>query len=332
MKRLAFVLTVALAVPQAAPAQTIVDEIIVVVNSDVILKSEFEDQLVTLETALVQDYEGAELRQALEEGRTHTLRDMIDKSLLVQKAEEYGIDGALEVIRTMEQLRQDYDFETLEDLEAAIVAQGDVIDDYREMIRTQYLSEVLLNEEAYRNIVVTTEESREYYEANKEQFDSPPGVRLQEIVILKDPADPDSEEKRTKAEEVMARVDDGEDFQTVAFEDSDASTGAMGGDLGFFETGALSAIYAEPAAKLGRNDVSELIELPDAYLILKLVDRHEGGIRVFELAMNEIQQYLASLEYPDARQDYIEELRDESFVNVKDGYVDSGALPDDSEE
>ncbi len=328
MTKAAWALSAAMALPPAAPAQTLFDEIIAVVNNDVILKSELELQRSTLETALIEQLEGAELLEAIEEGQANLLRDMIDQSLLVQKAEEFGIDGDLEVVRTMEQLRQDYDFETLEDLEAAIVAQGDSVEEYREMIRTRYVAEVLLGQEAYRQIIITTEEAREYYEANTEEFDSPPGVRIQEIVVLKDPNDPDGEEKRAKAEAALARVRDGEDFQEVAFEESEVSTAELGGDLGFFETGALSPIYAEPAADLGRNEVSEIIDLPDAYLILKLVDRHDGGIRVFELAMNEIQQYLASLEYPEARRTYIEELRAESFIEVKDGYVDTGASPD----
>lgn len=332
MKRFALITVMAALLPAVVGAQALVDEIVAVVNNDVILKSEIDDQLTSLESLLSESYEGAELVRALEEGQANMLRDMIDQSLLVQKAEEYGIEANLEVVRTMEQLRQDYGFDTLEDLEEAIVAQGDSVEDYQEMIRTQYLTQVVLNEEVYRNVIVTTEESRAYYEANVEEFDSPPGVRLQEIVILRN-SDPElDEEARSDAEAALERVRGGEDFGTVAFEVSASQTADRGGDLGFFETGDLSDVYADAAAGLRRNQISDIIELDDAYLILKLLDRHDGGIRPFELAQQEIQQYLASLQYDSARRKYIDELRAESFIEVKEGYVDTGALPADGEE
>ena len=332
MKKYAFLLAFVVALPLPAGAQIVVDKIIAVVNSDIILQSELEEQSITMESLLTETYEGAELLDAVEEGRANLLRDMIDRSLLIQKAEEYGIDGSLEVVRTMEQLREDYDFETLEDLEEAIISQGDSLEEYREMIRTQYLTEVLVSQEVYRNIIVTNEEAREYYEANLESFDSPPGVQIQEIVILRSP-DPEADEAaRAKADEALDRVRDGEDFGLVAFEMSEVESSQSGGALGFFETGQLGEVYANAVTELDRNGVGEIIELPDAFLILKLVDRHDGGIRAFELSFQEIQQFLASLQYDDARREYVNELRRESFIDIKAGYVDTGAVSEDAGE
>ncbi len=332
MKKFTFILALVAVLPLPARAQTVVDKIIAVVNSDIILQSELEEQAITMESLVAENLEGADLLEAIEEGRANLLRDMIDRSLLIQKAEEYGIDGSLEVVRTMERLREDYDFETIEDLEGAIVSQGDSLEEYREMIRTQYLTEVLVSQEVYRNIIITNEEAREYYEANLESFESPPGVQIQEIVILRSP-DPEADEAaRAKADEAVARVTDGEDFGLVAFETSEVESAQSGGALGFFETGQLGEVYANAVADLGRNDVGEIIELPDVFLILKLVDRHDGGIRAFELSFQEIQEYLGSLQYDDARREYVNQLRRESFIDVKAGYVDTGAVSEDAEE
>ncbi len=332
MKKFTFILALVAVLPLPARAQTVVDKIIAVVNSDIILQSELEEQAITMESLVAENLEGADLLEAIEEGRANLLRDMIDRSLLIQKAEEYGIDGSLEVVRTMERLREDYDFETIEDLEGAIVSQGDSLEEYREMIRTQYLTEVLVSQEVYRNIIITNEEAREYYEANLESFESPPGVQIQEIVILRSP-DPEADEAaRAKADEAVARVTDGEDFGLVAFETSEVESAQSGGALGFFETGQLGEVYANAVADLGRNDVGEIIELPDVFLILKLVDRHDGGIRAYELSFQEIQEYLGSLQYDDARREYVNQLRRESFIDVKAGYVDTGAVSEDAEE
>jgi len=335
MNRYGIALIVVLIVAPPAPAQRVIDEIIVVINSDVILKSELESEIVIMETTLSENLQGAELLEAIEAGRKHILRDLIDRNLLRQKAEEYGIDPGLEIVRTMEQLRQDYEFETLEDLEAAISRQGDFVEEYRNMIGTSYMTEMVINQEVYANITITNEEARTYYEANIDQFDRPAGVRLQEIVILRPDAPepgldaPEPEESRIEAEEALARVRDGEDFASVAGEISDSQTAQMGGDLGFFETGELSEIYEDAAADLRRNQTSEIIELPDAFIILRLMDRHDGGILVFELAFQEIQNYLIGLQADDAVRAYLTELRSEGFIDVQDGYTDSGAVVDE---
>ena len=333
-------------------AQRIVDEIIAVINSDVILKSELEREITIMETTLSENLQGADLLEAIENGRKHVLRDLIDRDLLRQKAEEYGVDPGLEVVRTMDQLRQDYDFETLEELEAAIAGQGDSIEDYRAMIGTSYMTQTVISQEVYSRIIITNEEAREYYEANLDQFDRPAGVRLQEIVILRpdaleagldapglgldapetglDASEP--EEARTEAEEALERVRDGEEFASVAAEISAAQTAQFGGDLGFFETGELSELYEDAAAELRRNQTSEIIELPDAFVILRLMDRHDGGILVFELAFQEIENYLIGLQAEDAVRAYLNGLRREGFIEIQEGYTDSGAVSDDGAE
>lgn len=329
MSRPGTTLIAILIVALPAPAQRIVDEIIAVVNSDVILKSELESETVILETALAQTFQGAELLEAIEVGRSNVLRDLIDRDLLRQKADEYGVDASLEVVRTMDQLRLDYDFETLDDLESAIVAQGDSVEDYRAMIETSYKTEMVVNQEVYAKIVITNEEAREYYEVNLDEFDRPAGLRLQEIVILRLETQESNEEARMTAEDALERVRDGEEFASVAREVSEVRTAELGGDLGFFETGELSEIYETAAVELQRNEISEIIELPDAFVILKLLDRHEGGILVFELALQEIQGYLTSLQAEGSLREYLNGLRSDGFIDVKDGYIDTGAVETD---
>jgi peptidyl-prolyl cis-trans isomerase SurA len=324
--------------------QTLIDEIIVRVNEDIILKSEYELELAMADQSIAEALEGAEAAAARESARKNLLRDLIDSNLLRQKAEEYGVDVSLDVIRTMEELRQEYEFESIEQLDAAIVAQGDSPEDYRDMLRTQYMNQAVVNQEVYGRIIITTEEARAYYDANMEQFDRPAGIRLQEIVVLRGPeqanpeqanpeqANPEqanNDEARTRIDEALERVRDGEDFASVAAEVSDARTANAGGDIGFFENGQLSELYETTAAGLNRNQVSEVLELPDAYIVLRLVDRHAGGIMQFELALGEIQNYLITVQGESKVREYLSELREAAFIDIKDGYVDSGVIADD---
>src|SRR5204863_6578347 len=85
------------AVPGAF-AQKMLDEIVARVGSDIILKSELDNEKQAKREDLIQQgMNGAQLEQAFQERSKHVLRDLIDSSLLVQEAKELGISGDLEV-------------------------------------------------------------------------------------------------------------------------------------------------------------------------------------------------------------------------------------------
>ena len=133
------------------------------------------------------------------------------------------------------------------------------------------------------------------------------------------------EEIRKKADETLLRVGTGDDFGEVANEVSESGTAANFGDLGFFEKGQLSEDYEVAAADLDRNEVSEVIELSDALVILKVQDRHNGGVLPFELARSDIQNLLWAERVEPRVREYLTRLRVQAFVEIHEGYADSGA-------
>ena len=310
-------------------AQRTIDEIVVRVNTDVILRSELEEQRTLLREELAEQLQGAELENAIVEAEPTALRDLIDRSLLLQKGEELGIRTDLEVIRTMEQMRQEFDFDALEDLEAAIAAQGTDIEFFKDTIRTQYVTQQVLQREVYPKIVLTTEVLRTYYDENTEDFDRPEGSRIQEVVITTAGLTLEqTEDARNRAEEARVRIEDeGEEFGVVAAEVSEAPSRTNRGDLGYFATGALREDYEEIISQLGRGDVSEVAELEGELVILSLLDRHVGGILAFELARQEIEGLIFSEQLQGKIREYLTELRTTGFVSVLDGYTDAGSVP-----
>ncbi len=310
-------------------AQRTIDEIVVRVNSDVILRSELEQQRELKREELSDQLDGAELEAAVVEADPTALRDLIDRSLLLQKGEELGIRTDLEVIRTMEQMRQEFGFDALEDLEEAIAAQGTDIEFFKDTIRTQYVTQQVIQMEVYPKIVLTTEVLRVYYDEHQADFDRPEGNRIQEIVFVTAGMTPEQiEDARNRAEAARVRIEDeGEDFGAVAAEVSEATSRSSRGDLGYFQTGTLREEYEEVASQLGRGDVSEVQELDGELVILKLQDRHSGGILSFELARQEIEGLIFGQQVEGEVREYLTELRDTGFVSVGDGYTDAGAAP-----
>jgi peptidyl-prolyl cis-trans isomerase SurA len=330
--RLVVLTAILLLIASNALAQSkTVDEIIAWVNSDIILKSEYELRKTAIRSDLAEPaprgrgLQGAQLEQALNDAQKLLLRDLIDETLLLQQAKEMGLNADLEVVKTMEQLRQERKLASLDDLEKAIVAQGFSVDEFKQNIKTRYLTSQVLQREVYGRVIVTTDEMKKYYDANVKNYDRPAGVRVREISVYTENRGPaEIESQKKKIEEALAAVKKGENFAEAASKYSESQTAQEGGDLGFFVKGELAQPLEEVASKLNKGQVSDVLELKGAFMILKVEDKHDGGILPFELAQKEIQDTLWQQGIQPKIREFLTKLRSDGFIKLADGYADLG--------
>src|SRR3989441_634373 len=178
--RLVVLTAILLLIASNALAQSkTVDEIIAWINSDIILKSDYELRKAAIRNDLAEapprgrGLQGAQLEQAFNDGQKILLRDLIDETLLLQQAKDMSLNADLELIKTKEQLRQERHLESMEELEKAIVAQGFTLDEFNQNIKPRYLTQQVLQREVYGRVVITTEEMKKYSDANLKIFDRP---------------------------------------------------------------------------------------------------------------------------------------------------------------
>ena len=195
---------------------TIFEEIICRVNNDIITKSEYEEavNLLKLRTQAQQKLSGEELAQAVREGEKDLLKNMIEERLLVQKAVELGMTADTDVIKYLDRLRKENNLPSIETLEQEMRRQGINPVEFRKRIKEQSLKEQVLGREVYYRIQVSTAEITTFYEANRDKFDRPEQVRLQEILIASNGQGPsDVVGLRKRAEEVLEKARGGEVFR-----------------------------------------------------------------------------------------------------------------------
>ncbi|MGH9481348.1 MAG: peptidylprolyl isomerase, partial [Terriglobales bacterium] len=74
--------------------------------------------------------------------------------------------------------------------------------------------------------------------------------------------------------------------------------------------------------------VSPVQALPNGYLILKVTGSHHAGQQTLEEATQDITYQLYQQAIRPEIQTYLAKLRQQAYITVKPGYVDSGASAD----
>jgi peptidyl-prolyl cis-trans isomerase SurA len=301
---------------------------VVWVNNDIITLGEYDKNKELLRKELQKALKGQELERVYAQQEKEILKSMIDDQLLVQKGIELGINVDTEVVKYLDRIRRDFNVDSLEDLEKMMIQQGVDPVEFKLNTKTQALKQMVLSREVYSHIVISTEEITKYYEAHKQDFDRPEEVRIREILIATEgKKDFDMGALQKKAQEVLQKAKTGDKFDELASKYSDGPTAKEGGDLGFFPKGKMVKEIEEVAFSLRRGQVSDIIKTKYGLVIIKVEEKHEAGIQKMEVVMNEIRDRLFGEKAQPAIQAYLVKLRQKSYIQVRSGFVDTGAVP-----
>ena len=319
--------------PASLPAQgkgKVVEEIIARVNNEIITLADFEKAQATMRHEAAQDCQGCpqEKLDAMYKDRgKDLLRDLIDQSLLVQRAKDMGISVETEVIKRLDQVRQQNNLASMEDLEKAVEAQGIPWEDYKSSLRNGLLTQEVIRREVGSRISIGNDEVKKYYEEHRAEFNRPEQVLLSELFLTTQGKTPEEIPAiKKKAEDLLARVKKGEDFSELAKRFSEGTTAKQGGELGAFERGQLSKQLEDAVFKMNRGEVTDVIQTQTGFEVLKVVEHFQAGEQPVEKVQNEIMNKLYMERMQPTMRDYLGQLREESYVTVKPGYTDSAAV------
>jgi len=324
-RRWAVLASVALATGVACPAlqgAKIVERIIARVNNEIITQRKYDEEQDNLRRQLTEQYSGAELQAQFKEQSKNLLRDLIDQSLMVQKAKDLDINVETDVIKQLDDIRKKNNLGTLEDLETEIGKQGLNYEDYKDQIRRNLLMREVIGREVGSRIQLSRDDARKYYEAHKKEFQSPGLVRLGQILVSTEKRKPEEAEKR--ANDAFAELKAGQRFAEIAKKYSDGPSAEQGGDVGFMKEGSLAPDVAAMVAKLDLNEFSNPMQTKYGYIILKILERYSSGIPKFEEVEQRVNEVLYDQRMQPDLRDYMKRLRKESYIYKAPGYLDSG--------
>ncbi|GAC1659901.1 MAG: hypothetical protein NVS9B15_23500 [Acidobacteriaceae bacterium] len=322
----------AVALTTTLSADTVVEEIIARVNSQIVTRSELQhsrDQV--RQEAKQQNLPEAEIAKRDKDA----LRDLIDQQLMIQRAQDLGISVDTDVIKRMDQMRKEMNLESMEDLEKAATQQGINFEDYKQNLKNQLLTQSVVRDEVGRRITITPADIEQYYNEHKKEFDQPEQVALSEVLISTDksPKNPAEDENQrnilaqSKAKGVYEKLTAGAKWADVVKVDSDGQTAAQGGQLGVYKRGQLAKELEDKVFGLKQGAITEPIRTNQGYLILKVDGHMSAGIPPLKEVEQEVQNALYYQRLQPALREYLKKLREDAFIEIRPGFVDTGASP-----
>jgi peptidyl-prolyl cis-trans isomerase SurA len=331
----------AVAKPKTAAATAdasgrVVEEIIARVNNEIITKSEYDKALASAEEDAKQECENKCTPQQLQETsadrKKSALRDLIDQSLLVQRGKDLSISVETEVIKQLDQIRIQNKLPDMEGLEKAVTSQGLNWEDFKSNIRNHLITQKVIGQEVGSHINIPESEARKMYDEHKNEFVGPESVALSEIVVSTDgKKEAELPDLKKKAETALRRVNDGENFSDIAKRMSDGSTKEQGGYLGVYKRGELAKAIEDKVFTMKRNQLTEVMETKQGYLILQVMEHYDEGVQPFEKVKDKVMNVLYEQRMQPALKDYLKTLREQSYVVIKPAYVEAAGGGGNSE-
>ena len=304
-----------------------VEEIIARVNNEIITRSEYEKSRQSAGEDAKSECQNRctpeQLQISMEDRQKNALRDLIDQSLLVQRAKDMGVSVEPEVIKRLDAIRIQNNLPSMEELEKAVSSQGVNWEDFKNNIRNTLLTQRVISSEVGSHITVGDEEIAKYYEAHKTEFVRPEQVALREIEVSTQGKKPEEiPDLKKKAETALKRVKDGEDFGEIAKRLSDGSTKAQGGFLGVYKRGELSKELEDTVFKMKKNELTDVMETKQGFLVLQILEHYDEGEQPLAKVKNDIMDRLYSGRMEPKMREYLKTLREQSYVVIKPGFQD----------
>jgi peptidyl-prolyl cis-trans isomerase SurA len=321
---------VALASIGVVEAQTIIEQVLVKVNGEIITKTDLETRQIAALRQRNPNFRpesDAALQKALAEVTPGVIVDAVDEMLMVQRGKELGYTLSNDRFNSIvENIKKENKIESDDQLQAALKQEGMTMADLRRQLERTMLVQQVQQTEILQKLQVTETEMKAYYDAHRGEFATVPQVTLREITVNVpvtaqgiNVAQDDA--AKAKAEEVRAKIIAGEPFPRLAADYSDSGSKANGGLVGPLSRGDLSEELQKAIAGLKTGDVTPVIRTTRGYQIIKIENLQDTTTKPFEDARPEIADKIANEKRQGEFVKFMTRLRAEAIIDWKNDEV-----------
>jgi peptidyl-prolyl cis-trans isomerase SurA len=240
-----------------------------VVNGYVITGTDVDQRVALVTSASKAEIKGEELKRL----RLQVLRNLIDETLKIQAAEaqEMGVDQG-QINQTYNELAAQNFRQNPKQMDTYLKSIGSDPAALKRQIEGELAWDNLLRRNVNPFVNVAAEEVNEVLKRLEESRGTEEH-RLGEIYLSATPEN--REAVLQNANRIIEQLRGGGSFVAYARQFSEASTAAVGGDLGWLRLGQLPPALANAARGMQIGQLAGPLEIPGGFSILYLIDRRQ---------------------------------------------------------
>ena len=285
----------------ASGQSEIIDRVVAVVNGEAITLSMVEDAMNAIWV----------MPEELPKTPQEALQKLIDHKLKLQEARKLGAG----VIGSAESLSRELAkvvsrFVSPNAVSEALQRRGITQEDLEEKLIEEIMVQEMVNRKFRLFLVVTEGEASSFFEQNKEKFVMPEAVHLSQIFF---PIAPGADETakaevKKRTSDVFGKLRNGASFSDYTNKDSATD---------YVTLDQLIPIVAEAISRMVIDEISEPIETPAGYFIVKLNDRRPMRKASFDEVKEDIKKLLLQQKTDTELQNWLERQRELADIRVK---------------
>ena len=297
----------------------IMERIVAIVNGDIITLSELSGAFEPYKKKIDESYKAADKEKVITETRLSMLNKMIDNILIDQEAKKSGIViNDDEVTTTINDLLSNRKMK-MDDLLHELAKENSSMEAYKKELKDHLLRMKFLRREIKSRLAVSEEEIGDYYIKHQEAYEGKEAVSIRQILILfpKNSNENIKAKLREQMNAIHKRLQNGEPFDALAARYSQEPAAATGGDIGFIEKGSMLPVVDSVAFRLKKDEISEVIESPVGFHIIKVIDKRGAGIKPIVSVREEIKFKIEQEKMDKKYEEWIKDLRSKAIIEIR---------------
>ena len=264
-KNIYITLSILLALPLSAKIE-ILDRVAIIVGEGVVLESQVNNMLANIEKRYQEQGAPIPPQEALLE---QVQERLIIEELQLQMGRQAGIRvGDGELNQAFENIAQTNGL-SLEEFIKTLEAEGESYEELRSQVRKEMIIQRVQRGKVGRAVDITEQELDGFLATEGAVKELSPELFVRQILVS----------DQNKADSLLIKINNGEDFADLARKNSKSSNASSGGEMGWRNLADLPSLFAGALKNKKKGYISQPLKSGSGFYILKLEDKRGDLVR-----------------------------------------------------
>ncbi|MFA6056255.1 MAG: peptidyl-prolyl cis-trans isomerase [Thermodesulfovibrionales bacterium] len=279
------------------------DDVVARVNSSVLTNKDLESQVdrVIVKTTFHRDVPIEKRKRFYDKA----IEELIVRELQYQNGLENGLKpDKARVDAQVDKIKKRFN---AEEYKASLEKAGMTEEMLRSQIEKEMVIQAIIAKKANEASPITETAIKDYYEQNISKYKQPETVKLR-LISTKD---------EKKANDMLAKIKEGDDFGDIAHNMSEDDYRLQNGDIGYMHRGRLLPEIEDIAFnKMKVGELSDVIKADDKWFILKLEDKKPEHQLSFEETKDKLKKEMEAKQAQELNEKWIAGLKAKAKIEI----------------